>query len=149
MSKYQTQNINKSSVFSEIRKKFPLFHQATLLARPSLPTDSYQIEPNSSPSEPLLHSTLLYLLCVVILKARTHVNHIVTQLYCRRHFLIAILHRDLRNGFFFFSFLILSFTFHILFGILFPFSIWTFTSLFYLDFYFSFRVACLGVRNTG
>ena len=62
LSKYQTQNIKKSSVFSEIRKKFPLFYQATLLPRPSLPTDSYQIEPNSSPSEPLLHSTLSVIL---------------------------------------------------------------------------------------
>ena len=47
-------------------------------------------------------------------------------------FLTAISHRGLRNDFFF----IRSFTFHILFGLLFPFSIWTFISLFYLDFYF-------------
>ena len=31
-----------------------------------------------------------------------------------------------------------SFTFHILFGLLYPFSIWTFISLFYFDFCFSF-----------
>ena len=47
-------------------------------------------------------------------------------------FLTAISHRGLRNSFFlryiYFS--------HILFGLLFPFSIWTFISLFYLDFYF-------------
>ena len=57
-------------------------------------------------------------------------------------FLIAILHRDLRNAFFF----SLQFTFHILFGLLLPFSVWTFIfpflfgllfSLVYLDFYFS------------
>ena len=63
-------------------------------------------------------------------------------------FLIAILHRDLRNCFFFRH---LSFTFHILFGLLFPlfyldfcfpfifdfyFFFWTFIS--FLDFYFSF-----------
>ena len=50
-------------------------------------------------------------------------------------FLIAILHRDLKNGFF-----VRSFTFHLLFGLLFPFSIWTFTSLFYLDFYSPFSI---------
>ena len=62
-------------------------------------------------------------------------------------FLTAILHHGLRNCFF-----PRSFTFHILFGLLYPFSIWTFfpflfglifpfsfwtfISLFYLDFYF-------------
>ena len=40
-------------------------------------------------------------------------------------FLTAILHRGLRNCFFLFRHL--SFTFHILFGLLFPFSIWTLT----------------------
>ena len=43
-------------------------------------------------------------------------------------FLTAISYRGLRNDFFF----IRSFTFHILFGLLFPFSIWTFISLFLL-----------------
>ena len=47
------------------------------------------------------------------------------------HFLTAILHRGLRNCFFF-----CSQTFHILFGLLYPFSIWTFTSLFYFPFLF-------------
>ena len=44
---------------------------------------------------------------------------------------------------FFFLFFIRSFTFHILFGLLFPFSIWTFISLFYLDFYFPFLFGLL------
>ena len=45
-------------------------------------------------------------------------------------FLTAILHRGLRNCFFTHSF-----TFHILFGLLYPLSIWTFISLFYLNFF--------------
>jgi hypothetical protein len=44
-------------------------------------------------------------------------------------FLTAISHRGLRNDFFF----EVASRFHILFGLLFPFSIWTFNSLFYLD----------------
>ena len=61
------------------------------------------------------------------------------NLVLARSFLTAILHRGLRNDFFF---SLRSFTFHILFGLLFPFlfpfSIWTFLSLLYLDFYFPF-----------
>jgi hypothetical protein len=49
-------------------------------------------------------------------------------------FLTAILHRGLRNDFFSCH---ISF-FHISFGLLFPFSFWTFISLFFLDFYFLF-----------
>ena len=57
-------------------------------------------------------------------------------------FLTAILHRGLRNDFFFFS----QFTFSnfyldfyfFLFRLLFPFSLWIFISLFYLDFFFPF-----------
>ena len=37
-----------------------------------------------------------------------------------------------------FSFFIPSFTFHFLYGLLSPFSIWTFTSLFYLDLFYRF-----------
>ena len=58
-------------------------------------------------------------------------------------FLTAILHRGLRNDFFFhyvhlLSIFYLDFYFPFLFGLLFPFSIWTFLSLLYLDFYFPF-----------
>ena len=49
------------------------------------------------------------------------------------YFLTAILHLGLKNDFFFFE---VTSRFHILFGLLFPFSFWTFISLFYLDFYF-------------
>ena len=59
-------------------------------------------------------------------------------------FLTAILHRGLRNDFFFSSvrhFRIYFFQF--LFGLLFPFSIWTFISLLYLDFYFPFLFGLL------
>ena len=48
-----------------------------------------------------------------------------------RSFLTAILHRGLRICFFFTSHL------HFLFGLLFPFSLWSFISLFYLDIFFS------------
>ena len=64
-------------------------------------------------------------------------------------FLIAILHRDLRNCFVFsisvhlLSIFYLDFYFSFLFGLLSPFSIWTFFSLFYLDFYFSFLFGLL------
>ena len=51
-----------------------------------------------------------------------------------KRFLTAILHRGLRNDFSFFQ--VASTFFHILFGLLYPSSIWTFISLFYLDFYF-------------
>ena len=47
-------------------------------------------------------------------------------------FLTAISHRGLRNDFFF-HFLQPIYFFQFLFGLLFPFSIWTFISLFYLD----------------
>ena len=47
--------------------------------------------------------------------------------------LTAISHRGLRNDFFFLQPL---YFFQFLFGLLFPFSIWTLISLFYLDFYF-------------
>ena len=49
-------------------------------------------------------------------------------------FLTAILHRGLRNCF---SLRHIYF-FHFFFGLLFPFSFWTFISLFFLDFYFPF-----------
>ena len=58
-------------------------------------------------------------------------------------FLIAILHRDLRNDFFF-LFLQTIYFFQFLFGLFFPFSIWTFipfsiwTFISFLDFYFFF-----------
>ena len=52
-------------------------------------------------------------------------------------FLTAILHRGLRSCFFLYF---RSFTFHILFGLLYPSSIWTFISLFYLDFFHSIAV---------
>ena len=48
-------------------------------------------------------------------------------------FLTAILHRGLRNDLFFVSPI---YFFRFLFGLLFSFSIWTFISLFYLNFYF-------------
>ena len=54
----------------------------------------------------------------------------------QKHFLTAILHRGLRNDFFFISIPIYFFQF--LFGLLFPFSIWTFISLFYFIFQFHF-----------
>ena len=47
----------------------------------------------------------------------------------------AILHRGLRNDFFFITFI---YFFQFLFGLLFPFSLWTYFSLFSLDFYFLF-----------
>ena len=56
-------------------------------------------------------------------------------------FLTAILHRGLRNDFFFifqyrftFSNFCMDFSVPFIFGLFFPFSIWTFLSLFYLDF---------------
>ena len=52
-------------------------------------------------------------------------------------FFIEILHRDLRNCFFFRH---LSFAFHILFGLLFSLFDLNFFSYFYLDFYFFFRL---------
>ena len=52
-------------------------------------------------------------------------------------FLTAISHRGLRNCFFFWGRI---YFFHLLFGLLFPFSLWTFISLFYLDFYSPFPV---------
>ena len=70
-------------------------------------------------------------------------------------FLIAILHRDLRHGFFylliyfpypiwtFISIFYLDFRFPFLFGLLIPSSIWSFFSFFYLEFYFSFRLLFL------
>ena len=54
-------------------------------------------------------------------------------------FLTSILHRGLRYCFFHFR----SFTFHNLFWLLYPFSILTFISLFYLDFYFPFLFGLL------
>ena len=57
----------------------------------------------------------------------------------------AILHRGLRNGFFFSSVVrhFRIYFFQFLFGLLFPFSIWTFISLFYLDFYLPFLFGLL------
>ena len=66
-----------------------------------------------------------------------------------KHFLIEILHRDLRSGFFLSAHLLsisyLDFYFPFLFGLLLPFSIWTFIFPFllgllflFLDFYFFF-----------
>ena len=68
---------------------------------------------------------------------------------CDHQFFIAILHRDLRNCFFFrhllftfhivfgllFPLFYLDFCFPFLFGLLFPFSIWTFISLLHLNFF--------------
>ena len=54
-------------------------------------------------------------------------------------FLTVISHRVLRNDFFFRS-QVFS---HILFGLLYPFSIWSYISLIYLDFYFPFLFGLL------
>ena len=60
-------------------------------------------------------------------------------------FLTAILHRGLRNDFFF---QVTSTFFHIIFGLLFPFSIWTFNSLLYLDFSIPFIFGLFGLQIT-
>ena len=62
------------------------------------------------------------------------------NLVLARSFLTAILHRGLRNDFFFSGHI---YFFHILFGLLFPFSIWIYISLFCLDFYFPFLFGLL------